>query len=93
MHAFIEKLVNMTTGANPGAHKILIVTDCVHGNINVAEHKSVSNISMSLCLSLCKVVETKLCNVACVHDFKLYLKIEYHVVGDTWWQPLLSYGK
>ncbi len=20
------------------------------------------------------------------------LKIEYHAVGDTWWQPLLSYG-
>lgn len=53
MHAFIEKLVNMTTGANPGAHKILIVTDCVHGNINVAEHKSISNISMSLRVSLC----------------------------------------
>ncbi len=23
----------------------------------------------------------------------LHLKIEYHAVGDTWWQPLLSYGK
>ncbi len=21
------------------------------------------------------------------------LKIEYHTVGNTWWQPLLSYGK
>ncbi len=21
------------------------------------------------------------------------IKIEYHAVGDTWWQPLLSYGK
>ncbi len=21
------------------------------------------------------------------------LKIEYHAFGDTWWQPLLSYGK
>ncbi len=21
------------------------------------------------------------------------LKIEYHAVGDNWWQPLLSYGK
>ncbi len=21
------------------------------------------------------------------------LKIEYHAVGDTWWQPLLSYCK
>ncbi len=21
------------------------------------------------------------------------LKIEYHAVGDTWWQPLLSYDK
>ncbi len=21
------------------------------------------------------------------------LKIEYYAVGDTWWQPLLSYGK
>ncbi len=20
------------------------------------------------------------------------IKIEYHAVGDTWWQPLLSYG-
>ncbi len=19
-------------------------------------------------------------------------KIEYHAIGDTWWQPLLSYG-
>ncbi len=23
----------------------------------------------------------------------LIFKIEYHAVGDTWWQPLLSYGK
>ncbi len=23
----------------------------------------------------------------------LAVKIEYHSVGDTWWQPLLSYGK
>ncbi len=21
------------------------------------------------------------------------IKIEYQTVGDTWWQPLLSYGK
>ncbi len=24
---------------------------------------------------------------------KIVFKIEYHAVGDTWWQPLLSYGK
>ncbi len=24
---------------------------------------------------------------------RLHVKIEYHAVGDTWWQPLLSYGK
>ncbi len=23
----------------------------------------------------------------------LQLEIEYHAVGDTWWQPLLSYGE
>ncbi len=22
-----------------------------------------------------------------------HIKIEYHAVGETWWQPLLSYGK
>ncbi len=25
--------------------------------------------------------------------YNRYFKIEYHAVGDTWWQPLLSYGK
>ncbi len=25
-------------------------------------------------------------------DTKTAIKIEYHAVGDTWWQPLLSYG-
>ncbi len=25
--------------------------------------------------------------------YMIYFKIEYHAVGDTWWQPLLSYGK
>ncbi len=23
----------------------------------------------------------------------LHIKIEYHAVGDTWWQPLLFYGR
>ncbi len=23
----------------------------------------------------------------------ILLKIEYHAIGDTWWQPLLSYDK
>ncbi len=26
-------------------------------------------------------------------SLRMILKIEYHAVGDNWWQSLLSYGK
>ncbi len=40
--------------------------------------------------------DEELCNIQCnslpIFQWTLDLKVEYHAVGDTWWQPLLSYG-
>ncbi len=39
------------------------------------------------------IIVGHLVNIYTVFTDKVTLKIEYHGVGDTWWQPLLSYGK
>ncbi len=35
------------------------------------------------------ILTSQICNPM----FIITIKIEYHAVVDTWWQPLLSYGK